>query len=337
VKAVVLYEHGGPEKLILETNFRDPEAGADEVVVRVRATSLNYHDVFTRRGMPGIKLSFPVIPGLDVAGEIASIGSAVEGWAMGDRVLVDPINRVEGGLVGETIHGGLAELCRVKAHQLVRIPDGVSYEEAAALPCAYGTALRMMQTIGSVSAGERVLILGASGGVGVCCVQLAKLVGAEVVACASSPDKLARLKELGADHTINYRETDFMKEIWSLYGKPARRAGNAKLGVDVAVNYTGGDTWVKTLRCLRVGGRLLTCGATAGFDPQEDLRFIWTFELKILGANSWARTDIEKLLALVQSGELKVVVDRTYSLEQTNDAMQQIEDRKVFGKLVIIP
>jgi alcohol dehydrogenase len=337
VKAVVLYEHGGPEKLILETNFRDPEAGADEVVVRVRATSLNYHDVFTRRGMPGIKLSFPVIPGLDVAGEIASIGSAVEGWAVGDRVLVDPINRVEGGLVGETIHGGLAELCRVKAHQLVRIPDGVPYEEAAALPCAYGTALRMMQTIGSVSAGERVLILGASGGVGVCCVQLAKLVGAEVVACASSPDKLARLKELGADHTINYRETDFMKEIWSLYGKPARRAGNAKLGVDVAVNYTGGDTWVKTLRCLRVGGRLLTCGATAGFDPQEDLRFIWTFELKILGANSWARTDIEKLLSLVQSGELKVVVDRTYSLEQTNEAMQQIEDRKVFGKLVVIP
>jgi alcohol dehydrogenase len=337
VKAVVLYEHGGPEKLVLEANFRDPEAGADEVVVRVRATSLNYHDIFTRRGMPGIKLSFPVIAGLDVAGEIASIGSAVDAWAVGDRVLVDPINRVEGGLVGETIHGGLAELCRVKAHQLVRIPEGVSYEEAAALPCAYGTALRMMQTIGAVSAGERVLILGASGGVGVCCVQLAKLAGAEVVACAGSPDKLARLKELGADHTINYRETDFMKEIWSLYGKPARRAGNAKLGVDVAVNYTGGDTWVKTLRCLRVGGRLLTCGATAGFDPQEDLRFIWTFELKILGANSWARTDIEKLLSLVQSGELKVFVDRTYSLEQTNEAMQLIEDRNVFGKVVIIP
>jgi alcohol dehydrogenase len=337
VKAIVLREHGGPEKLTLETNFPDPEAGADEVVVRVRATSLNYHDIFTRRGMPGIKLSFPVIPGLDVAGEIASIGGHVETWAVGDRVLVDPINRIEGGLVGETVHGGLAELCRVKAHQLVRIPDGVSYEEAAALPTAYGTALRMMQTIGSVSAGERVLILGASGGVGVCCVQLAKLVGAEVVACASSPDKLARLKELGADHTINYRETDFVKEIWALYGKPARRAGNAKLGVDVAVNYTGGDTWVKTLRCLRVGGRLLTCGATAGFDPQEDLRFIWTFELKILGANSWARTDIEKLLSLVQSRELKVVVDRTYSLEQTNEAMQLIEDRNVFGKLVIVP
>jgi alcohol dehydrogenase len=337
VKAIVLREHGGPEKLILETNFPDPEAGADEVVVRVRATSLNYHDIFTRRGMPGIKLSFPVIPGLDVAGEIASIGGAVEGWAVGDRVLVDPINRVQGGLVGETIHGGLAEFCRVKAHQLVRIPEGVSYEEAAALPCAYGTAIRMMQTIGSVSAGERVLILGASGGVGVCCVQLAKLVGAEVVTCASSPDKLARLKELGADHTINYRETDFVKEIWALYGKPARRAGNAKLGVDVAVNYTGGDTWVKTLRCLRVGGRLLTCGATAGFDPQEDLRFIWTFELKILGANSWARTDIEKLLSLVQSRELKVVVDRVYPLEQTNEALQLIENRNVFGKLVIIP
>ncbi|QHN02600.1 zinc-binding dehydrogenase [Granulicella sp. WH15] len=337
MKAMVLREHGGPEKLLLETDFPDPKAGAGEVIVRVRATSLNYHDIFTRRGMPGIKVPFPAIMGLDVAGEIVEVGEGVEGWSTGDRVLVDPINRVEGGLMGETVHGGLAELCRAKDHQLIRIPDGVSFEEAAALPCAYGTAIRMMSTIGEVSKGERVLILGASGGVGVCCLQLAKLAGAEVVACASTPDKLARLKELGADHTINYRETDFVKEIYALYGKPNRRSAGAKLGVDVAVNYTGGDTWVKTLRCLRVGGRLLTCGATAGFDPQEDLRFIWTFELKILGSNSWARTDVEKLLALVQSGELKVILDGSYPLAETNDALRRIEDREVFGKLVIVP
>jgi len=337
MRAIVLREHGGPEKLVLEENFPDPQAGLGEVVVKVRATSLNYHDVFTRRGMPGIKVAFPVIPGLDVAGEIASIGEGVEGWAVGDRVLIDPINRVEGGLTGETIHGGLAELCRTKAHQLVRIPERVSFEEAAALPCAYGTAIRMMHTNGEVSQGERVLILGASGGVGVCCVQLAKLTGAEVVACAGSQDKEEKLKALGADHTINYRQKDFVKEIYALYGKPARRAHGARLGVDVAVNYTGGDTWVKTLRCLRVGGRLLTCGATAGFDPQEDLRFIWTFELKILGSNSWARTDIETLLSLVESGKLKVVIDRSYPLAETNEALRLIEDREVFGKVVVIP
>ena len=174
MRAIVLREHGGPEKLVLENDFPDPQAGPGEVVVRVRATSLNYHDVFTRRGMPGIKVPFPVIPGLDVAGEIASIGEDVEGWSVGDRVLIDPINRVEGGLTGETIYGGLAELCRTKTHQLVRIPAGVSYQEAAALPCAYGTALRMIQTNGSVTQGERVLILGASGGVGVACVQLSR-------------------------------------------------------------------------------------------------------------------------------------------------------------------
>jgi alcohol dehydrogenase len=337
MKAQVIREHGTAEKLVFESTFPDPEVGAGDVLLKVRASSLNYHDVFTRRGMPGIKVSFPAIPGLDVAGEILEIGEGVERWSVGDRVLADPINRVEGGLIGETIHGGLAELCRVKAHQLIRIPEGVSFEEAAALPCAYGTAIRMMHTIGAVAEGERVLILGASGGVGVCCLQLAKLAGAEVVACASTPEKLAKLKALGADHTINYREADFVKEIYALYGKPARRAQGARLGVDVAVNYTGGDTWVKTLRTLRVGGRLLTCGATAGFNPVEDLRFIWTFELKILGSNSWARTDIEKLLSLVQSGALKVVIDRTYSLEEAGEAVRKIEDREVFGKLVILP
>ncbi len=178
-------------------------------MLRVRATALNYHDVFTRRGMPGIRIAMPAIMGLDVAGEIAAIGPGVSGWKLGDRVLGDPINRVEGGLTGETVHGGLAEYCRLRAHQLVRIPDGVSFEQAAALPCAYGTARRMMHTNGHVAAGEKVLILGASGGVGVCCVQLAKAAGATVIAATGSEDKAARLRALGADHTINYAEAGF--------------------------------------------------------------------------------------------------------------------------------
>ena len=279
----------------------------------------------------------PAILGLDVAGEIVALGAGVTGWRPGERVLADPINRVEGGLLGETSHGGLAELCRVRAHQLIRIPDGVSFTDAAALPCAYGTALRMMYTNGGVSAGEKVLILGASGGVGVCCVQLAKLAGAEVVACAGTDAKAARLRALGADHTINYAEQDFVKEVYARYGKPSRRGAGVGQGVDVVVNYTGGDTWTKSLRVLRVGGRMLTCGATAGYDPKEDIRFIWTFELKILGSNGWMREDIVTLLDMVQSGRLKGLVDATFPLDQAREALRRIEAREVFGKLVITP
>jgi NADPH:quinone reductase-like Zn-dependent oxidoreductase len=308
MKAIVLREHGGTDKLRLETEFPDPVAGPDDVVIRVGASSLNYHDVFTRRGMPGIKLPFPVIIGLDVAGVVVETGANVRDWKAGDRVLVDPIDRVDGGLVGETIHGGLAELCRVPAHQLLRLPDEVSFDQAAALPVAYGTALRMMNRIGQVQPGEKVLILGASGGVGVCAVQLAKLAGAEVIACAGSPEKAEALRALGADHIILYTEE---------------------------VNFTGGDTWVKSLRCLRLGGRLLTCGATAGFDPKEDLRYIWTFELQIRGSNGWEREDLHELLALVRDGRLRVHVDRKWPLEQGAQALASLEDRKIVGKVLV--
>jgi alcohol dehydrogenase len=275
MRAVIIREHGGLDRLIVDEHFPDPHPGPGEVVVAVRATSLNYHDVFTLRGMPGIKIPMPAIMGLDLAGEVAEIGAGVTGWRVGDRVLVDPIDRVKGGLMGETIHGGLAERCRAGAHQLIRIPDGVTFDAAAALPVAYGTAHRMIVTQGRVAAGERVLVLGASGGVGTCCVFLAKMAGATVVACASSDAKIKRLYELGADHVIDYARGNFMAEVHARFGKPHRWSAGG--GVDVVVNFTGGDTWVPSLRCLRRGGRLLTCGATAGFDPRTDIRFIWTF------------------------------------------------------------
>ncbi len=336
MKACVLREHG-EGGLRYETDFPDPAPGEGDVVVRVRAASLNYHDVFTRRGMPGIRIAMPAIMGLDVAGEIAAIGPGVTGWKLGDRVVGDPINRVEGGLVGETVHGGLAEYCRLRAHQLVAIPQGVSFEQAAALPCAYGTARRMMHTNGHVAAGEKVLILGASGGVGVCCVQLTKAAGATVIAATSSPEKAARLRALGADHTIDYAAEDFVKQVQALYGKPVRRGPGSDNGVDVVVNYTGGDTWTRSLRVLKVGGRMLTCGATAGYDPPEDIRFIWTFELQILGSNGWAREDIAALLDMVRAGRLEAVVDATFPLERAPEALDRLEQRQVFGKLVITP
>ena len=185
MKAVVLKQHGAIDSLEYVTDFPDPKAVDGHVVIRVGATSFNYHDIFTVRGMPGIKVPMPMIIGLDIAGEILEVGAGVAGWKAGDRVLVNPLNKQK-GLMGEMMHGGLAEKCLVAADQLIRMPDGVSYEQAAALPVAYGTAHRMIVTHDTIKQGEKVLVLGASGGVGTGCVLLAKMLGAEVIACASS-------------------------------------------------------------------------------------------------------------------------------------------------------
>lgn len=336
MKAAVIYDHGGPGSIRYEANFPDPTPAEDEVILKVGAASLNYHDVFTRNGMPGIKVPMPMIMGLDFAGEIVGVGSRVSDWRVGDRVMVDPSDRKTfGGVLGEARHGGLAEFCAVPDHHLVRLPDDVGYDVAASLPVAYGTALRMMMTIGKIQQGERVLILGASGGVGTCCVQLAKLVGAEVIACASSHDKLEKLATLGADHVVDYKQQDFMKWVFEKFGKPQRR--KYENGVDVVVNFTGGDTWVKSLRTLHRGGRVLTCGATAGYDPKEDLRFIWTYELTVQGSNGWSREDLHTLIDLVQSKRLKPVIDKVYKLEDANEAFRRLEDRTVFGKVLIQP
>ncbi len=337
MRAAVIYAHGGPGSIKYETGFADPVAQEGEVVIKVGAASLNYHDVFTRNGMPGIVVPMPMIMGLDFAGEIVEVGPGVEGgWKVGDRVMVDPSDRKTfGGVIGEARHGGLAEYAAIPDHHLVALPDDVSYETAATLPVAYGTAWRMMFTIGKIAAGERVLVLGASGGVGTCCVQLAKLAGAEVVAAASTPEKLEKLKALGADHLIDYKQEDFMKAIFTKFGKPNRRA--YEQGVDVVVNFTGGDTWVKSLRTLHRGGRVLTCGATAGYDPKEDLRFIWSYELQVFGSNGWARDDLASVLNLVREGKLAPVVDEVFDLSQVNQAFTKLEERTVFGKVLVKP
>ncbi len=335
MRAQVIQGHGSIADIRYEPDWPDPQPGPTEVVLKVKACTLNYHDLFTLRGMPGIKLNMPLIMGIDVAGEVSALGSEVTGWSAGDRVMVDPINRKIGKLLGEAMDGGLAELVKVDASQLVRLPDDVTFDQAAALPVAYGTAYRMMVSRGKIAAGEKVLILGASGGVGTCCVQLAKLAGAHVIVAASSDEKIARLKEIGADEGINYQTEDFMKEVHRRYGKPRFVVGGG--GLDVVVNFTGGDTWVPSLRCLKNDGRLLTCGATAGFDPKEDIRYIWTFELNIIGSNGWLPEDLHSLLDLVRQGKLKPTIDRRLPLEETQDAFRLLEERRVFGKVVVAP
>ncbi len=334
MKAVVLKQHGAIDSLEYVTDFPDPQVIDGHVVIRVGATSFNYHDIFTVRGMPGIKVPMPMIIGLDIAGEILEVGGGVSGWKAGDRVLVNPLNKQK-GLMGEMMHGGLAEKCLVAADQLISMPAGVTFAEAAALPVAYGTAHRMIVTHDTIKKGEKVLVLGASGGVGTGCVLLAKMLGAEVIACASSADKIQRLKDLGADHVINYKDTDFSKWAIEKFGKPQRR--NYEGGVDVVINFTGGDTWAPTLKCVKRGGKILVCGATAGFDPKEDLRYIWSFELKVIGSNSFYDENLKALMDLIQEGKMKPVIDEVLPLEKAAAGLKLIEDRAVFGKVIVCP
>src|SRR5437868_12876785 len=191
MKALVLRKHGTLDELQVVSDHPVPQAVEGHAVIRVRASSFNYHDVFTVKGMPGIKVPLPVIPGLDMAGEIAEVGPGVAKWKSGDRVLVNPLNKKK-GLMGEMLDGGMAEYCLVAADQLIAMPNGVSFEDASSLPVAYGTAHRMLITHKTVKAGDRVIVLGASGGVGTACVLLAKLLGAEASGCASSEDKMRR-------------------------------------------------------------------------------------------------------------------------------------------------
>jgi alcohol dehydrogenase len=334
MKALVLRKHGSLDDLEVVSDYPVPKAVEGHVVIRVRASSFNYHDVFTVKGMPGIKVPFPVIIGLDMAGEITEVGAGVANWKAGDRVLVNPVNKKK-GLMGEMLDGGMAQYCLVAADQLVKMPDGVSFEDAASLPVAYGTAHRMLITHNTVKKGDKVLVLGASGGVGTGCVILAKLLGAEVIACASSDEKLKALKDMGADEVVDYTKTDWSKWAVEKYGKPQRRTYDG--GVDVVINFTGGDTWVPSLRCVKRGGKILVCGATAGYDPKEDLRYIWSFEIEVKGSNSFYDDDLAGLMALIQQGKMKPVIDKVLPLEQAAEGLRLIQDRKVIGKVVVTP
>ena len=334
MRALVLKTHGDFSNLELVGDYPVPQPIGGHTVIRVRASSFNYHDLFTVKGMPGIRVPLPVIIGLDMAGEIAELGDGVRTWKIGDRVLVNPVNKKK-GLMGEMLDGGMAEYCLVSADQLIAIPDRVTFAEAASLPVAYGTAHRMLITHNTVKKGDKVLVLGASGGVGTACVILGKLLGAEVIACASSDEKLLRLKELGAAETVNYSKVDWSKWAVEKYGKPQRRSYDG--GVDVVINFTGGDTWVPSLRCIKRGGKLLVCGATAGHDPKEDLRYVWSFEINIQGSNSFYDEDLRALMDLIQEGKMKPAIDKVVPLDQAIGGLRLLRDREIIGKVVVEP
>ena len=333
MRAIIFHAHGSIENLKCE-EIPAPTPGPGEVLIRVKAVSLNGFDPMILKGTTSLKTPFPMSPGGDFSGEIVGLGSSVDNgtWKVGDRVC--PYPYIDGrGMTGETLPGACRELVTMPVTNLLRMPDGLSFVDAAALPIAYGTALRMIETRGAIRAGEKVLILGATGGVGTCCVQLAAAAGAEVIACGSAEWKLSRLKEIGATHVIDTSKEDILKTVHARFGKPRYLGGG---GVDVVVNYIGGDTWVPSLKVLRYQGRLLVCGATAGYAPAEDLRYIWSFELQIIGSDGWTYEDQISLMNMVVERKLRPVIHSTRPLSETPQALEELMERKVFGKSVLI-
>ncbi|KGF71283.1 alcohol dehydrogenase [Hoeflea sp. BAL378] len=327
MRVVALRAHGGLEQLKLE-EWPRPEPQEGHALLEIKACGINYMDVFVMQGMPGVPTEMPRIPGGDIAGIVRSVGAGVpEDW-IGKRVVLFP-RFPTGGVLGENGNGGLCEYISADQRQLIEIPDGVSFEDAAALPIAYGTSHRMLFTRGQIKAGEKILILGASGGVGVSCIQFAKMVGCEVFACTSSAEKGAKLKALGADHIINYVETpEFSRAVWTATGKT---------GVDVAVNFTGGDTWIQTQRSMATGGRILTCGSTAGHMCEIDVRFLWHRETEIIGSRAYVPDDIKACLDFVASGKLSPVIETQLPLDRAAEGIGLLEDRNVFGKVIVTP
>ena len=340
MKAVIFERHGGPEVLKL-TEVADPQIKANEVLVEVRACALNHLDVWVRTGLPGIKIPLPHILGNDVAGVVRVVGELV-GWVKADdEVMVQP--GVSCGhcaeclagrdnmcddydIIGYRRNGGYAELVAVPGVNVIPKPKDLSWPEAAALPLVTLTAWHMLVTRAQLQPGEDVLVHAAGSGVGSLAIQIAKLRGARVIATASAEEKLSQARELGADQTINYTRDDWPKEV--------KKLTNGR-GVDVVFEHTGAATWPGSILSLKKGGRLVTCGATSGFDARTDLRHVFYRHLTILGSMMGSKAELLAAMKFIESGQIHAVVDRALPLAEARQAHELMEDRAQFGKLVL--
>jgi NADPH:quinone reductase-like Zn-dependent oxidoreductase len=342
MRAVVLRTHGGPEVLTLE-ELPDPHAGPGEVRVRVAAVAVNHLDLWVRKGLPHLKLEYPFRLGADVAGTVDEVGPGVRGVAAGDEIVINPGHScgrcrecLSGRdnlcrhyrLMGEDMSGGYCELVVVPAQNVVAKPKSLPFAEAAALPTTFLTAWQMLTRKAPVHPGLDVLVMAAGSGVGVAAVQIAKLHGARVIATASSDDKLARARALGADETINHATQDLVAEVKRLTGKR---------GVDIVFEHVGAEVWPKLILATARNGRIVTCGATSGWDARTDLRHVFFRQLEILGSTMGPKGDLFPILDLVGSGRLKAIVDRTMPLAEAQAAHRILQDRGVFGKIVLTP
>jgi len=340
VKAAFFREHGGPEKIEVG-ELPDPVPGPGMVRVRIKAAALNRLDIFVRNGIPGVAPALPHVMGSDGAGVVESRGAGAPGPNDGDEVVLNPgINCgvcefcrrgehslcVSFRLIGEHLPGTFAQYVLVPAENVYPKPAGLSWEEAAAFPLTFLTAWRMLVTRARVRPGETLLIVGIGGGVATAALQIARLLGMTVFVTSGSPEKLARAKMLGAEAGIDHSKTDFAREIRMLTGKR---------GVDVVLDSVGKATWRKSIASAARGGRLVTCGATTGPDPQTDLARIFWNQLTVCGSTMGTHGEFAAMLKAVGEGKLKPVVDAVYPLPRVREAMEILEEKRQFGKIVL--
>jgi NADPH:quinone reductase-like Zn-dependent oxidoreductase len=342
MRAVVFNNHGGEDVLEL-ADMPEPEIAANEVLVRIKACALNHLDVWVRKGMRGLQLAMPHILGSDIAGVVERVGDLVSNTKPGDEVVLSPGLScmhceyclagcdnlcARYSVLGAFADGGYAEFVKVPSVNVIAKPANLSFAEAASVPLVFLTAWHMLGARVKLKAGETLLVHAAGSGVGSAAIQIGKLFGARVIATASTAAKLDKAKGLGADETINYQEEDFLEAVRRLTGKR---------GVDVVFEHTGEATWDKSVRSLVRGGRLVTCGATSGFNGALDIRYLFSRQISLVGSYMGAKAELLEVLKLVEAGRLKAVVDRVLPLEQAADAHRALENRAQFGKVVLAP
>src|SRR5919206_3147722 len=342
MKAVVFRQDGGPD-VLQYADAPDPNIKANEVLVEVRACALNHLDVWARKGLPGIEIPRPHILGNDMAGVVRAVGELVDWVRAGDEVMLQPgvscghcFECLSGrdnlcpqyDIIGYRRDGGYAELVAAPGVNVIPKPAGLSWPEAAALPLVTVTAWHMLVTRANVQPGEDVLVHAAGSGVGSIAIQIAKLRGARVITTASSDEKLAKARALGADETINYTRDDWPKEV--------KRLTDRK-GVDVVVEHTGAATWPGSIAALKNNGRLVTCGATSGFDARTDLRQVFYRHLTLLGSFMGSKAELLDAMRFVERGQIRAVVDRRLPLAEARRAHELMGDRAQFGKIILAP
>jgi len=340
MQAMVLRTHGAPDVLQREELPR-PEPGPGEVRIRIAAVALNHLDLWVRKGGPAFHLDYPHRLGSDVVGTIDAVGPGVAGLELGTRAVVQPglscglCPACVGGddnlcrhyrILGENTQGGYGEYLVVPRVNVAPYPARLGWAEASAALLTFLTAWQMVVRKAQVAPGQTVLVQGGGSGVGVAAIQIAKLYGAKVITTVGSDDKLAPARALGADEVINYRTTDFAAAVRTITGKR---------GVDVVLDHVGGDVFASSIRAVRVGGRVVTCGATGGFHPAIDLRHVFFRQVEILGSTMGRKADLLAVLDHVAAGRLRPVVHQVLPLAQAADAHRLLESRAVFGKVVL--
>jgi NADPH:quinone reductase-like Zn-dependent oxidoreductase len=340
MKAIVFQEFGGPE-VLRYSDIPDPRLRQDQVLVRVKACALNHLDLWVRNGLPGVNL--PHINGSDIAGVVEEVGDFVTAVKAGQRVLLAPMvfcNHCrmctsgrqnlcrEFTVLGNGVDGGNCELIAVPEVNIIPIPDTLGFNEAASVPLVFLTAWHMLVGRAQIRQGQWVLVLGANSGVGTAAIQIAKLFNATVIATAGDDVKLAKARELGADFTIDHYNQKIAEEVRRITGKR---------GVDIVFEHVGRATWGESIKSLRPGGTIVTCGATTGPEVSFDLRQLFARQLSFLGSYMGTMGDLHEALSHVFAGRLKPVVDRTFPLSETADAHRYLESSSMFGKVVLNP